>query len=398
MPVSTNARPYRLTSIDMVRGLVIVLMALDHVRDYFHAGAAQDPAADPNVGAALFFTRWITHFCAPAFVFLAGTSVGLMSGRKTPAALRAFLVKRGLWLIAVEWFVIATAFSFAPFGIPEIQGLVFTPMQVLGAIGASMVVLAGAQFMGRAVCLALGVAIVAGHNLLDPFWPMTNAFDTSQPFWVALHAQMAVVVGPFMVIFAYPVLAWIGVMLCGYGTAGVFLREPRERDRRVLRWGVVLTVAFLAVRASHVYGDPNPWIAQSGGVVRTAIDFLNLTKYPPSLLFLLMTLGPMAILCSRADRLRGKAHDVLVTYGRAPFAFYVAHFYLIHSLSVVLGVAQGFAATQFLTYMAFYPKGYGLPLGGVYAVWLGVVVALYPLCRWVADLKSRRTDWWLSYL
>ena len=396
-PVSVRA--YRLTALDTLRGLVVVVMALDHVRDFFHAGAAQDPAADPNVGLALFLTRWITHFCAPAFVCLAGVSAGLMAARKTPPSLGAFLVTRGVWLIAIEWFVIATSASFAPWGIAEIQGLVLTPFQVLWAIGASMVLLAGAQFLGRRACLVLGAAILLGHNLLDPIWPMPHSvFDTSPPLWVALHAQMAVVVGPFFVGVVYPLLPWAGLMIFGFGCAGIFERPTAERERRLFVWGALLTLAFVALRVVGVYGDPNPWMMQARGAAATVIDFLNVTKYPPSLLFLLMTLGPAAMLAARAERFHGPVRDVLITSGRAPFSFYVAHFYVIHTLSVALGVAQGFTASQFLTFMAFYPKGYGLPLPLVYLVWVLVVASLYPLCRWVASLKARRRDWWLSYL
>jgi uncharacterized membrane protein len=394
-----SVRGYRLTALDMVRGLVVVIMALDHVRDYFHAGAATDPAADPSAGVALFLTRWITHFCAPVFVFLAGTSAGLMASRRTPVQVGRFLLTRGLWLLLIEAMVIATAFSFAPLGIEQIGGLVLTPMQVLWAIGGSMVVLAGAQFLGRRACLTLGAAIVLAHNTLDSWWPVPpqGVFDTSQPMWVSLHAQMAVVVGPFFVAFVYPLLPWVGVMLLGYGCAGVFELPPGVRERRMVQYGALLTLAFVALRASGVYGDPNPWMAQERGVAATLIDFANTTKYPPSLLFVLMTLGPTAMLAAHADRLPAPMRQVLVTYGRAPFAFYIAHFYLIHALSVLLGVAQGFDARQFMTFMVFYPKGYGLSLPLVYAVWLFVVAALYPLCRWVASVKARRSDWWLSY-
>jgi uncharacterized membrane protein len=396
----SSVRAYRLTSLDMVRGLVIVIMALDHVRDFFHAGAATDPLTDPNVGVPLFFTRWITHFCAPAFVFLAGTSAGLMASRKTPAQVGRFLLARGLWILAIEWFVIATSTTFAPLGIEQMGGLILTPLQVLWAIGSSMVVLAAAQFLGRRACFALGAAIVAGHNLLDPVWPVPpqGVFDTSQPLWVALHAQMAVVAGPFFFGIVYPPLAWVGVMLFGFGCAGLFELRPGQRDRRLLLCGAALTLAFVALRFSGVYGDPNPWMAQDRGLAATLMDFLNTTKYPPSLLFLLMTLGPAAMAAANADRLPASVRNVLVTYGRAPFAFYIAHFFLIHTLSIVLGVAQGFDASQFMTFMVFYPKGYGLPLPLVYVVWLIVVAALYPLVQWVASVKARRTDWWLSYL
>ena len=203
--MTTNTRAYRLGSIDMLRGLVIVIMAIDHVRDYFNFGGEADPMANPAIDAALFFTRWITHFCAPVFVFLAGTSAGLMASRKTPSELGAFLLKRGLWLIVVEWMVVATAWSFAPWGIEQAGGRTGVVMQVIWAIGASMVVLSGAQFLGQRVCLVLGGAIVLGHNLLDPVWPATTGiFDLAHPWWVALHAQMGIVIGPFFLVMAYP--------------------------------------------------------------------------------------------------------------------------------------------------------------------------------------------------
>ena len=393
-----STRGYRLDSIDMLRGLVIVIMAIDHVRDFFNVGGDADPMANPTIGAALFFTRWITHFCAPVFVFLAGTSAGLMSSRKTPSALGAFLFKRGLWLIFVELSIVATAWSFAPWGLEQLGGRTGVVMQVIWAIGASMVVMSGAQWLGQRACHFIGVAIVAGHSLLDPIWPVTTGnFDASQPWWVALHAQMAIPAGPFFFAMVYPVLPWTGVMLLGFGTARVFEETPRTRDARLLAWGAAVTVAFVVVRAIGVYGEPNPWQAQSGAI-GTLIDFLNVTKYPPSLVFLSMTLGPAAMLCSFAEQLPDSIRRPLIVFGRAPFAFYVAHLYLIHALAVGLGVVQGFRASQFLTYGFFFPKGYGVGLATTYAVWLLVIAMLYPLCHWVAAVKSRRRDWWLSYL
>ena len=393
-----NARSYRLLSVDMLRGLAIVIMAIDHVRDYVMVGGENDPMTNPDIGAALFATRWITHFCAPAFVFLAGTSAGLMTVRKTRSALGAFLFTRGLWLIVVECVVIATAWSFAPWGIEQVGGLIVVPMQVIWAIGASMLVLAGAQFLGQRACLVIGGAILAGHNLLDPIWPATSGlFDTTQPLWAALHAQMATAVGPFFLAFVYPLVPWIGVMLLGYGTAPVFHEPAERRDARLLAWGVAATGAFVVLRGLGAYGDPNPWRVQDGAI-GTVIDFLNVTKYPPSLLYLLMTLGPAAVLCALADRVPDAIRQPLIVFGRAPFAFYVAHLYLIHALAVGLGVAQGFEARQFLTFSFFFPKGYGTGLAGVYVVWVLVIAGLYPLCRWVAAVKARRRDWWLSYL
>jgi uncharacterized membrane protein len=391
-------RGYRLSAIDMVRGLVIVIMAIDHVRDFCMVSGELDPMANPNIAVGLFATRWITHFCAPVFVLLAGTSAGLMAARKSHAELARFLVTRGVWLIFVEVFVVSTSVTFSPGGIAEIGGLVLATLQVIWAIGASMIVLAGLQWIGRRACIAVGVAILLGHNLLDASWPASSLFDQQWPLWVALHAQMAHHVGPFLFIFIYPLLPWVGVMLFGFGIAGIFELPQRRRNAILLRTGMALTAAFVLLRAFDRYGDPNPWQIQTAGMMATVIDFLNTTKYPPSLAFLLMTLGPAAILCALADRMTGTLKDVLVMFGRVPFAFYVTHVILIHALSVLLGLVQGFNVRQLMTVFFFYPKGYGVGLPGLYAIWLLVVTMLYPFCRWVAAVKSRRRDWWLSYV
>jgi uncharacterized membrane protein len=397
--MTASARAYRLSAIDMLRGLAIVMMAIDHSRDFFMSAGELEPAANPDIGAALFVTRWITHFCAPTFVFLAGTSAGLMAARKSGSELARFLFWRGAWLILIEALVVSTAWTFSPLGMDELGGLVRVPMQVIFAIGASMVVLAGAQVLGRRACACLGAAVVLGHNLLDPVWPQTQLLDASTggPWWAALHSQTTYLVGPILIRVTYPLLPWIGVMLLGFGTATVFEASPARRRLLLLASGSAATVAFVLIRATGLYGDPNPWHGDAS-LTRTAIDFLNTTKYPPSLLFLLMTLGPAAIVCAIAEWVPSVVREPLVTFGRAPFAFYVAHLYLLHAGSMVLGVWQGFDAHQFLTVFQLFPKGYGFGLPGVYAVWVLVIIALYPLCRWMSALKARRRDWWLSYL
>jgi uncharacterized membrane protein len=209
---------------------------------------------------------------------------------------------------------------------------------------------------------------------------------------------MAVVAGPFLFVFVYPLLPWTGVMLFGFGVAALFERPEAARNASLFRWGLALTTAFLVLRALDVYGDPNPWQSQPGGAIATVIDFLNTTKYPPSLEFLLMTLGPAAIVCAFAHKIPAGVRVVLTTFGRVPFAFYVAHFILIHTLSVALGVAQGFRVSELMTVFLFYPQGYGVSLLGVYIAWVVVIATLYPLCWWMAGVKARRRDWWLSYL
>jgi uncharacterized membrane protein len=394
----SDRRAYRMSSLDMLRGLVIVVMALDHVRDFAMTAAVQDPTADPTIGPLLFATRWITHFCAPTFVFLAGTSAGLMASRKTSGELASFLLTRGLWLIVLEAVVISTAWSFAPTGVAGFGGRTYVALQVIWVIGASMVILAGAQFLGRRACLAVGAAILLGHNLLDGVWPAAMTSASTAPLWVALHSRQFYDVGSFSIFFSYPLLPWTGVMLLGFGAAGIFELPADKRNQRLLRIGIALVVAFVLIRALNVYGDPNAWEVDQSSITASVMSFLGTTKYPPSLLYILMTLGPAAILCAFADRFRGPISDALVTLGRAPLAFYISHLYLIHALAIALGVAQGFAAGQFLTHYRFFPQGFGVGLPGVYLIWIVVVIVLYPFCRWVAAVKARRQDWWLSYV
>lgn len=394
----SDQRAYRMMSIDILRGLVIVVMALDHVRDYVMAGSVQDPTADPATGPLLFATRWITHFCAPTFVFLAGTSVGLMARRKRPSDLAQFLLLRGLWLVIIEILVISMASSFAPMGITELGGRTYVGLQVIWVIGASMMVLAGAQYLGPRACLAIGLAIVFGHNLLDSVWPAASTTGITEPLWAVLHARQVYEVGPLSVYFSYPLLPWIGVMLVGYASAGLFQGPSNLRNERLTRIGVGLVIGFFLLRALDIYGDPHPWHVYPSRIAASVMSFLATTKYPPSLLYLLMTLGPAAIVCGFVERLGSGVRDVLVTYGRAPLAFYVAHLYLIHATTILLGIAQGFSAQQFLTQYRYYPRGYGVTLAGVYVIWIAVVVVLYPFCRWVSSVKARRTDWWLSYV
>lgn len=387
-----------MTSIDIVRGLVIVIMALDHVRDNMMIASVQDPTLDPHASPLLFLTRWITHFCAPTFVFLAGLSAGLMSRRRSPGELGRFLAQRGLWLLFIEVAVISTATTFAPTGIAELGGRTIVALQVIWAIGASMIVLSGMQFLGARACLAAGLLIVFGHNALDSVWPPASMTGATGPLWAVLLARQTYAVGQFWVFFSYPLLPWTGIMLVGYSAARLFQSEEKLRNSRLIRIGGALVIGFFLLRALDIYGDPHAWHFDPNNLTGSVMSFFAVTKYPPSLLYTLMTLGPAAIVCAYADRLPGTIKHVLLQYGRVPFAFYVVHFYLIHSLVVLLGVAEGFQAQQMFTHYRFYPKGYGVGLGGVYLFWILVVVLLYPLCRYVNAVKARRTDWWLSYL
>lgn len=392
-----DRRHYRLTSIDFLRGLVLVIMVLDHVRDFVIMNP-HNPMSDPNAPPFLYFTRFITQFCAPVFVFLAGTSAGLMTGRKNAVYLGGFLLKRGLWLILVEIVIVSTAWTLSPLGVDQMGGFTIIPMQVIWAIGASMVVLAGAQFFGRSACLYVGAFIVLGHNFLDAYWPQTGIDAANLPFWALLHTRMSITLGEIKFIFAYPVLPWIGVMLLGFGAASLFEHTPEKRNALLRKIGIVMTAAFFLIRAVGVYGDPNEWQYQPDNLSATIMSFFNATKYPPSLQYLLMTLGPAAILCSFVDQFKGWFKDTLIMFGRVPFAFYILHIYIAHIIGVLIGLYQGFTLDQMCTVFFMTPKQFGLDLFGVYVVWFVVLAILYPICRWVADVKAQRKDWWLSYV
>ncbi len=389
---------YRIESIDLLRGVVMVIMALDHVRDYFHFGSFYvDPTNLATTTPILFFTRWITHLCAPVFIFLAGTSAFLYASRReTRGQVARFLLSRGLWLIFLEITVVNFAWTFD-------HTLSLHILQVIWAIGASMVVLAGLIFLPRYVLLGVGVLLVSGHNLLDAV--AVSGLNLQSVAWYLLHQQSFIPFGDGSAIyFAYPVIPWIGLMILGY-LFGVFYQKGFDAELRkkwLLGLGLGAMLLFIALRAGNFYGDPAPWKTQ-GTAVYSFLSFMNTTKYPPSLLFLAMTLGPALIFLYLTESVKNKFSGALVTIGRVPLFYYVAHLYAIHLLAV-LGVL--YAGRQWsemiLTAPAFLNAGlanYGYNLLVVYLIWGGVVLALYPLCkRYNAYKAANRGKWWLSYL
>ncbi len=379
----------RLISVDILRGLVVILMALDHNRDFFHAEAwIADPTAPETSNLAVYATRWITHFCAPTFVLLAGMSA-FIQGRvgKTRGELARFLLSRGAWLMLLELSVLNFAwnFSFPGFG-----------LQVIWALGLCMVVLAGMIWLPRWAVLAVGVGLIAGHNLLDPIEPKDLGAFAS--LWTALHEGGPALGAGFVV---YPVLPWIGVMALGYGLGPILFEAPAKRRRDLAIIGLSMIAAFFVIRGINVYGDPSPWTVHAEPI-RTGFSFLGVQKYPPSLDYILITVGPGLLLLPLLEGARGWFADLLLVYGRAPLMFYIAHIYLIHALALMVGLAMGFEAEIFVSVMAdpsgMVKAGWGFPLWVVYVFWLLVLGLLYPLCRWWGELKRRRTDWWLSYL
>jgi uncharacterized membrane protein len=382
----------RLTSIDMLRGFVMVLMALDHVRDMLTRPPGADPASAADFSgaeAALFFTRWITHLCAPTFVLLAGVGAHLYGslGRRTTADVARFLASRGLWLVAMELTVVNLAWSF------NLHTTLV--LQVIWAIGACMVAMAGLVWLPRSAIAAIGAALVAGHNLLDGVQP-TGA-EASLP-WRILHQQGPVVVGGERIAFVvYPLLPWLGVMALGFAMGPWFARPDPARPRRLAGLGALLVLGFLVLRAGNLTGEPVGWAAQANPIA-TLIAFLNTTKYPPSLQYLLMTLGPALLLLGGFERLSGRVAGWLVTIGRVPFFYYVVHLYVIHAIAVGVGLAQGFRVRDVAVLFLELPAGFGIPLGAVYVLWALVVAGLYPACAWFAGVKARRREWWIRYL
>lgn len=388
--MSTTILPkQRLESIDWLRGFVMIVMALDHVRDYFSA-SGQNPMTDPDVSVALFATRWITHLCAPTFVLLAGVSAGLMVRRKSPAELSRFLLTRGIWLIFLEATVVTLSWKFNFGNSPAVV------LQVIWAIGVAMVILAGLVHLPRSAVVCIGIAVVAGSNLLDGLLP-AGGFQAPSAFWLSIHRPIVWMPGGIQVFIAYPILGWSGLMACGYGLAAIFSWEPERRQGFLLKLGGGLLTLFVVLRWLNLYGNPAPWQA-GGNWVRTAISFMNVEKYPPSLLFLAVTIGLTMPLLALVERWRSPFHNAIVTIGRVPLFYYVAHLYIAHLLAMIAGVFQGLPASAWLVTILTKPEGYGFGLPIVYLVWIGLVFALYPACRWFAQIKAQRKDWWLSYL
>ena len=381
--IDRHVRP-RLDSIDLLRGVVMVVMALDHTRDFFGAGGLNpQDVANP----ALFLTRWATHFCAPIFMLLAGMSAYLYGARgRSTAEISRFLFTRGFWLIVLEFTIVRFGWTF---GI----GLDVFSMLVIWAIGASMVTLAALVWLPRMAIGAIAIAMIAGHNLLDGI----HAADLGSAGWIwnILHEPAVLTLGAGLKLrIVYPLIPWIGVMAVGYVLGPVFMCSSEERKRLLVHLGTGITLGFLCLRLGNIYGDPVRWVAH-GTMLSTGLSMLNVQKYPPSLLYLMMTLGPGLLLLAAFEKARGKLATWITTFGRVPLLYYVAQLFLIHAVAIAVAVL---AFDVWPLSPVNKPAGWGFALPVVYAVWALIVVSLYPLCRWFADVKRRRSDWWLSYL
>lgn len=390
-------RNHRIHSIDMLRGLVMIVMALDHTRDYLHYSVFYFSPEDlAHTSGHLFFTRWITHFCAPVFVFLAGTSAYLYGNNKSRKELSRFLLTRGLWLILLEITVLRFFWFFNP-------AYPYFNLQVIWAIGISMLALSALIYAHRTVILVVALVLIFGHNLLDGIHiPGNNA---GAMVWSFLHEPKHFKSGRLDIYFHYPVLPWIGIMTLGFYfgrlyTAGI---KAGQRKRILLMLGILSCGLFMLLRAGNLYGDASPWSMQRNAIL-SVVSFFNVTKYPPSLLYILMTLGPALILLALLERPLKSWSNVLLVYGRVPFVYYMAHVLLIHMVAMVVAVATGhdwrimvFSGSISSTTSL---KGFGLNLATVYLCWILIVGALYPLCKWYGQYKQAhiKTNKWLSYL
>ncbi len=395
--VYPEVKPKRLVSIDLVRGFVMVVMALDHVRHAFHADAfLYEPTDLSHTSTILFFTRWITHFCAPVFVFLAGISAYLYGVNKTKRELAYYLFTRGLWLVFAELFIVGLGQSFNP-------SYPYFNLQVIWAIGISMMALSALIFLNRRLMLLIAILLIAGHNLLDGVHVPDHGVLAF--FWSVLHEPGVFTIGRFTIFVMYPLIPWIGIMAIGYYLGFLFSShfDQEKRIRTLVVLGFIFTAAFYFMRVFNIYGDPAEWVAQKN-ISFSLLSLLNVTKYPPSLLYTLMTLGPALIFLAIAEIPLNGFSEKLVVFGRVPFFYYVVHIYLIHLLAMAAAVISGFHGTDMIlsTKMNLTPalKGYGFNLFTVYLVWIGLVFLLYPCCKWYyaykrANMSSRR---WLSYI
>jgi uncharacterized membrane protein len=387
----------RITSIDILRGLVMIIMALDHVRDYFHADAfVYDPTDIQKTTVLLFFTRWVTHFCAPVFMLLAGTSAFISGQKKTKKELSLFLLKRGVWLVFLELTVLDFAWFFN-------INFSYIGLQIIWALGVCMICLSGLIYLPKKAILFIGLVLVAAHNLLDSFHVSGNSLEAFG--WGILHERRIFTYGNINISTSYPLLPWIGLMALGYCLGNIFTAgfDAEKRKRILIYLGSASVLLFIILRFINIYGDLIPWSQQSSGTF-SFLSFINVTKYPPSLDYLLITAGPALLFLAFTENPLNWFTKIISTYGRVPLFYYLIHIYIIHLLAMLAAVLTGYRWTDMTSFtrglhFVTHLKGYGFSLGIVYLIWITVVVSLYPICKRYDEYKTKnREKWWLSYL
>ncbi|MBV9962764.1 MAG: DUF1624 domain-containing protein [Parafilimonas sp.] len=386
----------RINSIDLLRGLIMIIMALDHTRDFFHVTAWTDsPTNLQTTTPLLYFTRWITHLCAPNFVFLAGASIYFQTFRKTTKELSKFLLTRGLWLVFVELFIVNLEFSF------DIHYHLIA-LQTIWSIGISMIILSAMIRLPYTAILIVGLTIVFGHNLLDFY---EAGLKQTPGWWYDLlhHQGVYKLSSDHTLLIFYPFLPWSGLMMLGYCFGKLFLKyEGAERRKMLVITGIIMLLFFVVLRYTNQYGDPLKWSAQKNELY-TFFSFMNVQKYPPSLLYMCATVAPAMLFLAFTDKASNKLAKFITVYGRVPFLYYVLHFFLIHLVSMCFFFARGHSFAQGIQppnaiLPNFIIPGEGYSLGVVYLVWICIVLALYPVCKWFSEYKRDHKDWWLSYL
>ncbi|WP_160710936.1 DUF1624 domain-containing protein [Chitinophaga solisilvae] len=388
--------PRRIASIDILRGLIMIVMALDHTRDYFHiTGVTADPLDPATTTVGLYFTRWITHFCAPGFVFLSGLSAFLSAQKKTRQEAAVFLIKRGAWLVVAELTIVNLGLTFNPF-------FTFVILQVIWAIGWSMIILGLLSRYPFTLTLVIGLLLFFGHNAADYItFPQQGRMVDLWRILLTASGTIIVLDEHHLVGAFYAILPWTGIMLLGYCTGYLYRHSfvAVKRKQLLLMAGSSLIVLFVVLRLINHYGDPVPWQPQASAL-RQVFAFLNASKYPPSLDYACMTLGPLLIALALLEEVQSPWTRFVTVYGNVPFFYYILHFYLLHALLVIFFYLTGYNNSQIIDNNPFFFRqahfGYTLPV--VYAIWAAVVLALYYPCRWFGQYKRTHTQWWLRYI
>jgi len=389
-------RKNRIESIDFLRGLVMVIMALDHVRDYFFFGSFTSNPSDLAITTPLlFYTRIITHYCAPVFILLTGTSAYLYGAKTNKRDLSKFLFTRGIWLIFLELVVNNFVWYFDP-------SYSLIVLQVIWAIGFGMLFLSGIIYLSNKIICLIGLAIICLHNLFDVFVFEGQSLDAI--VWYFLHQQAIIEISDqTSLIFGYPIIPWIGLMAIGYVLGSLYTDyQAEERKALLMKYGLYSIGAFLILRLTNFYGEPNPFIIQDS-ITYSLMSFFNTTKYPPSLLYILMTIGPSLLILALIEKIKNRFTDFFIVFGRVPLFYYFLHVFVIHIFAIILLIVNGgdpsimFKMTPYLGHQQQLVE-YGYPLWVVYSVWFIVILILYPACYKYMKYKSTSNKWWLSYL